>query len=997
MNNYFQINEQISQTEKIILPDDTPMKNKPNTITTMKTSWFTFLPYAFIKQITQPANIYFIVIGILQIIPATSYTNGVPTIYGPLAMMMSISILKDAIEEYSRYKSDQEENNRKSHKYYENQFIECNWKDIYQADIILVMENESIPCDILILSSNYQGGIAYVETKQIDGETNLKQKYSIYDLQQRYHIDNAINFKDKNNNVKFVYDQKNPILYKLTGTYQINNSQVDSLNYGNFIERGCILKNTEWIIGLCIYSGMNCKIMLNCSQERTKRSRLEQYMRICIISISISLALFCLMSSIYEFIWTNNHLNYSYLGLTKDNVFIDLGLWFSLLSYFIPISLVVNVELVKFGQAKMLESDKVMPNSKSHQSNLIEQLGEINIVFTDKTGTLTKNSMQFRELFAQNEKEALLCLSLCHSVVKSKNKLIGSSPDELAILEYCEQKGYLFQGIDNNNHLTINKTQFHRVMNFDFSSDKKRMTIVVKTGNEYVLFCKGADEVLLELIGECQHQQIIHQFAIQGYRTLMLGRKTFSQSQMEIYLTEYKKAQEDKDEEMMNKLQKKLEQNLEFLGITAVEDLLADDVGQTIQDLKIADIKVWVLTGDKVETAISIGYSCNLIDSKDMLQVVTQITVGSIEEVFLQYCNESANIALIISGQALTVMLDNPQLKSMLLKRAFYAKVVIVARVSPKQKQQVVTLVKENLPKAYTLAIGDGANDVSMINEAHVGVGIQGVEGTQAARAADFAISEFKHLKRLMFYYGVECSRRNALTILYIFFKNQVFITPYFWFGFLNGFSGQYLYDQWLSSLFNTVFAALPQVLYALFDEMHPSSEYLQWSKTSHNLLEEKPDVYVQFRQQPIFTIIKFWLWVFNGMVQGLIIFLVCTFSTENQNMDNGMTMEFFEDGVFIYGIVIILVNLKIFTFTYTNYNFTIFFIVLSILVYWLILIMVNDHELSPSFNFYRYLASPQLYLALALTCMLFLFDLAIERFYDFQIYIRKPESIELV
>ncbi|CAD8051177.1 unnamed protein product [Paramecium sonneborni] len=957
MKNYFQINEQISQTEKIILPDDTPIRDKPNIITTMKTTWLTFLPYAFLKQIMQPANIYFIVIGILQIIPVTSYTNGVPIIYGPLSMMISISILKDAIEEYSRYKSDQEENNRKSQKYIDNQFIVCNWKDIYQADIILVMENESIPCDILILSSSYQGGIAYVETKQIDGETNLKQKYSIYNLQQRYHKDNVINFQ-KNNNVKFVYDQKNPILYKLSGTFQISNSEVESVNYGNFIERDCILKNTEWIIGLCIYSGMDCKIMLNCSQERTKRSRLEYYMRICIISISITLALFCIMASIYEFLWTNNHLNYSYLGLSKDNVFVDLGLWFSLLSYFIPISLVVNVELVKFGQAKMLESDKVMPNSKSHQSNLIEQLGEINIVFTDKTGTLTKNCMQFRDMYTQNEKEALLCLSLCHSVVKSKNKLIGSSPDELAILDYCEQKGYLFQGIDNNNHITINNTQFPRVMNFDFSSEKKRMTIVVKTGNEYILFCKGADEVLLELIGECKHQNIIHQFAVKGYRTLMLGRKTYNQNEMEIYLADYKRAQEDKDEEMMNKLQKILESNLEFLGITAVEDLLADDVGQTIQDLKSADIKVWVLTGDKVETAISIGYSCNLIESKDMLQVVTETTVGSIEEVFLHYCNESANIALVISGQALSVMLDNPQLKSMLLKRAFYAKVVIVARVSPKQKQQVVALVKEHLPKAYTLAIGDGANDVSMINEAHVGVGIQGVEGTQAARAADFAIQEFKHLKRLMFYYGVECSRRNALTILYIFFKNQVFITPYFWFGFLNGFSGQYLYDQWLSQLFNTVFAALPQVLYALFDEMHPSSEYLQWGKTTHNLLEYKPDVYVQFRQQPIFTVIKFWLWVFNGMVQGLIIFLVCTFSTENLNMNNGMTMEFFEDGVFIFGIVILLVNLKIFTFTYTNYNFTVFFILFSILVYWLILIMVNNYELSPSFNFYRYLVS---------------------------------------
>lgn len=181
--------------------------------------------------------------------------------------------------------------------------------------------------------------------------------------------------------------------------------------------------------------------MLNCTKQRVKRSRLEKDMRLSIITIAFCLFAFCLFASTYEYFWTKKNISYDYLGLRPENMFIDIGLWFSLLSYFIPISLMVNVELVKFGQGKILQADKVIINSKANQSNLIEQLGEIDFVFTDKTGTLTQNKMIFKELDATNKQEALLCLSLCHSVIKSEDKLIGSSPDELAFLDYCQTLG----------------------------------------------------------------------------------------------------------------------------------------------------------------------------------------------------------------------------------------------------------------------------------------------------------------------------------------------------------------------------------------------------------------------------------------------------------------------------------------------------------------------------------------------------------------------------
>ena len=146
----------------------------------------------------------------------------------------------------------------------------------------------------------------------------------------------------------------------------------------------------------------------------------------------------------------------------------------------------------------------------------------------------------------------------------------------------------------------------------------------------------------------------------------------------------------------------------------------------------------------------------------------------------LSLCDPSKlkNYALIVTGDSLAIIMNNNEIKMMFIKLSQLIPAVIACRVSPKQKAEIVNLVKKNDNEAVTLSIGDGANDVNMITSAHIGVGIRGLEGQQAARASDYAITKFKHLKSLLFVHGRENTRRNGIAVCYCFYKNVILVTP---------------------------------------------------------------------------------------------------------------------------------------------------------------------------------------------------------------------------
>ncbi|KAG0328796.1 hypothetical protein BGZ99_004460 [Dissophora globulifera] len=535
-------------------------------------------------------------------------------------------------------------------------------------------------------------------------------------------------------------------------------------------------------------------------------------------------------------------------------------------------------------------------------SNLNEDLGAVEYVFSDKTGTLTRNVMKlskwhiggrtFHELqqpgslgqrmrdpsISDEEYDLLMAfcrnIVVCHAVLPCEDTKTGEllyeaqSPDESALLEALRDNGVVLKA-KTKDSVTVEIfgliTETYKVLKvLEFTSDRKCMSVIIDTPQGIQLFCKGADNVILARADMVENEPMlmrqldatVRRFSIAGLRTLMLAWRPLSPEEYKIFDEMYTKAEyhigdgedgtEDR-EELIRVACETIEGRLRLLGCTAIEDRLQDQVPETIEYLMEADIKVWLLTGDKQETAINIGISSRLI-SPAMKILVLNVKVDRdcrlVLEYFIdkmkereldeeryrqEYLEHASNkpgiespekdrYALVVNGESLAFVLGNEIYEDMFLRIGTSCHSVICCRVTPLQKALVVKLVRKKLHKV-TLAIGDGANDISMIQAAHVGVGIEGMEGAQAARSSDFSFKQFKNLKRLLTIHGRYSYLRMSKIIFFSFYKSICLITVQFWFGFMNGWSGGSLYDERFLTLWNVVFTAALPIITACFEK----------------------------------------------------------------------------------------------------------------------------------------------------------------------------------
>uniref|UniRef100_A0A8C4EVF5 Phospholipid-transporting ATPase n=1 Tax=Dicentrarchus labrax TaxID=13489 RepID=A0A8C4EVF5_DICLA len=797
-----------------------------NRIKTSKYNIFTFLPINLFEQFQRVANAYFLVLLILQVIPEISSLSWFTTIV-PLVLVLVITAVKDATDDYFRHKSDQQVNNRQSQVLIRGSLQNEKWMNVRVGDIIRLENNQFVAADILLLCSSEPYGLCYIETAELDGETNLKVRQALTVTSDLKDITKLMDFDGEE--------------------FQSN----------------------------AVFSG-----------------------------------------------------------------FLTFWSYIIILNTVVPISLYVSVEVLRLGHSYFINWDQKMfcrqtnTAAEARTTTLNEELGQVEFIFSDKTGTLTQNIMVFSKCSINGQtygfrghhacvdfsfnplcdkafkfydgslieaikledlavQEFFRLLALCHTVMPEEKRhlvYLAQSPDEGALVTAARNFGFVFRARTPE---TITLCEMGRAVTYqllailDFNNVRKRMSVIVRNPQGQIkLYCKGADTIIFDRLDPSSEE-----FAGEGLRTLALAYKDLDEDDFEVWMKKLLFASTviENREDQLAVLYEEIEQGLKLLGATAIEDKLQEGVPETIACLNLADIKIWVLTGDKLETAMNIGYSCNMLRD-DMNEYALVINGHSLVRysTVLRYLAFSF-VGIIIPSSVLLVFYFGsdacrfyfvvttwlycclltpahalePQLEHILLDLACLCKTVICCRVTPLQKAQVVELVKRH-KRAVTLAIGDGANDVSMIKTAHIGVGISGQEGMQAVLASDYSFAQFRYLQRLLLVHGRWSYFRMCNFLCYFFYKNFAFTLVHFWYGFFCGFSAQTVYDQWFITLFNIVYTSLPVLAMGLFDQDVNDQNSLRY-----------PSLYKPGQQNLLFNKRQFFLCTLQGMGTSFLLFFI--------------------------------------------------------------------------------------------------------------------------
>ncbi|KAM3163291.1 Phospholipid-transporting ATPase [Lachancea thermotolerans] len=974
-----------------------------NHISTTKYNLATFLPKFLFQEFSKYANLFFLFTSAIQQVPNVTPTNRYTTI-GTLLVVLIVSAVKEIVEDLKRAKSDNELNDSRAEIFSDQlqDFSLNKWVNISVGDIIKVKSEEPVPADMIVISSSEPEGLCYIETANLDGETNLKIKQAKVETSKI--IDTAELARMRG---KVLSEHPNSSLYTYEGTMALNGKNI-ALTPEQMVLRGATLRNTAWVYGLVVFTGHETKLMRNATATPIKRTAVERVINMQIVALFGVLIVLALISSIGNVIKVTSdakHLGYLYLqGTNKAGLFFkDILTYWILFSNLVPISLFVTVEMIKYYQAYMIASDLDLYDEATDSptvvrtSSLVEELGQIEYIFSDKTGTLTRNVMEFkscsiagkcyietipedktptmedgievgyRKFEEMQEKlgehsdpesgvinDFLTLLATCHTVIPEFQedgsiKYQAASPDEGALVEGAASLGYKFIVRKPNTVAIVlegsGQEQEYQLLNIcEFNSTRKRMSGIFRMPDGQIkLFCKGADTVILERLSESGNPYVeatlrhLEDYAAEGLRTLCLATRTIPESEY----SEWKAIYDEASTTLDNRAQKLddaaelIERDLHLIGATAIEDKLQDGVPETIHTLQDAGIKIWVLTGDRQETAVNIGMSCRLLSEDMNLLIVNEETREATKKNLVeklkaisehQVSQQDMNsLALVIDGKSLGFALDS-EIEDYLLSVGKLCKAVICCRVSPLQKALVVKMVKRKTG-SLLLAIGDGANDVSMIQAAHVGVGISGMEGMQAARSADFAIAQFKYLKKLLLVHGSWSYQRISQAILYSFYKNIALYMTQFWYVFANAYSGQSIMESWTMTFYNVFFTVLPPFVLGVFDQF-----------VSSRLLDRYPQLYKLGQKGQFFSVTIFWGWVINGFYHSAVTFIGSILFYRNGDVLNmhGETADHWTWGVSIYTCSVIIVIGKAALITNQWTKFTAFAIPGS-LVFWLV------------------------------------------------------------
>ncbi|XP_037827301.1 probable phospholipid-transporting ATPase IF, partial [Lucilia sericata] len=607
--------------------DNKSKKKSPqlNRIKTTKYTLLTFLPINFYDQFRRAVYFYFLAVTIISFFVNSTISPLVSLI--PLLFVMIVTGAKEAYDDFQRYKNDNLVNYSTVTVYRngQEQYIESRF--ICPGDLVVISKDGDVPCDVVLLHSTDVNGKCHVTTANLDGETNLKTL-----MVPRGLLTNSI---DHINNVGIIEcESPKADLYSFLGKIELNASNsVIPLSEENLLLRGSKIKNTDKVIGCAVYTGMSTKLQLNSRYTGNKSASSEIYINKFLIFLVVIMIVACIilyMLGRYEEINVVPLMDYLGPPIRVNeitNIIEDFLAFLILFNYMVPISMYMNIELYRIFNAFFIQQDLQLYDAETDQravvnsSNLNEDLGQINILFSDKTGTLTKNEMVFQQCSIDGRKymyrngylvdqetavrwemdvsddnpqlEFFKALGLCHTVQiaqtpseiddnstshTSSPQYQASSPDEKALLEACYNLGLHYLDDDNDliklNILSSKDpenseiVEFKRLHTFEFTSERKRMSVIISDGMERKwLYTKGAENVIFELCGEKSKDLIsitdqhITEFALQGLRTLAIAKRFIPEEEYEEFINDLRQAQLafDKRKELMDNCYKTIE------------------------------------------------------------------------------------------------------------------------------------------------------------------------------------------------------------------------------------------------------------------------------------------------------------------------------------------------------------------------------------------------------------------------------------------------------
>lgn len=888
-------------SERYISPRNNSNKQYvSNAVSNAKYNPVTFVPVILYEQFKFFFNLYFLLVALSQAVPLLQI-GYLSSYVAPLAFVLAVTMMKEAGDDIARRRRDMEQNNeqyevlnRSSPMTQDVTLISS--KNLKVGDLVRIHKDTRIPADMVLLQSSDSNGEAFIKTDQLDGETDWKLRIACSITQPITDITQLVN------NISLIVGSPTKSIHTFDGKliyHQTSgNNKTVPLTVDQTLWANTVLASGT-AIGIVVYTGVETRQQLNTTMSGVKTGLLE-------LEINSLSKILCVTVFILSVV-----LVFAQGFPLKSTWYIDILRFLILFSTIIPVSLRVNLDLAKSVYASQIQHDADIPGTIVRTSTIPEDLGRIEYLLSDKTGTLTQNDMEMKklhlgsicyagdtldivtdyinklfmvEMTASSSKrkdlgtkvcDFALVLALCHNVTPSEEDGVvtyqAASPDEIAIVEFCENVGLKLYKRDRNSitlvHMpTGQQLDYDILYNFPFNSDTKRMGIVVRDVQKDEIFFmeKGADTVMARIVNTSDWlEEETTNMAREGLRTLVIGRKKLNTALYQDFAAAYEQASLSmggRDAAMQAVIGQYLETEVELLGLTGVEDKLQKDVKTSIELLRNAGVKIWMLTGDKVETAKCVAISAKLISRGQFVHQITKLTHPHMAMQQLEQLHNNYNSVLLIDGESIALCMKF--FYKEFFEVAIKLPAVIACRCTPQQKADIAIAIKEFTGKRVC-CIGDGGNDVSMIQCADVGVGIVGKEGKQASLSADFSIDQFHYLLKLLLWHGRNSYKRSAKLAQFIIHRGLIISVAQAIYSIASSFEPLALYQGWLMVGYSTLYTMAPVFSLTLDTDI------------DERLTKLYPELYKELTLGKSLSYKTFFMWVAISLFQGSVIQLL--------------------------------------------------------------------------------------------------------------------------